>query len=93
VERKSNYIDWLFNLEHVLVKYNIEFSDYDEFHVSAAIEVTENIIRQYNITRNNHLTEELIDEYLNSAIKQSPEKKDYYETISGYVKKRLLHIE
>jgi hypothetical protein len=90
VERKSNYIEWLFNLEHILNEYNIEFSDYDEFHVSDAIEVTENIIRQYKITRNNNLTEELIDEYLNSAIKQNPEKKDYYETISGYVKKRLL---
>lgn len=90
MERKSNYIEWLFNLEHILNGYNIEFSDYDEFHVSAAIEVTENIISQYKITRNNNLTEELIDEYLNSAIKQSPEKKDYYETISGYVKKRLL---
>jgi hypothetical protein len=34
----------------------------------------------------------MIDEYMLSAIQKEPSKKDYYETISIYVKKRLLHI-
>ncbi len=89
VER-SNYIDWLFNLEEVLGKFNIELSDYDEFHVSDAIEETEKIIQEYNITKENNLTESMIDDYMNNAIKNEPHRKEYYETISNYVKKRLL---
>jgi hypothetical protein len=89
-ERRSNYIDWLFDLEEVLRKFNIELSDYDEFHVSDAIEETEKIIQEYNITKENNLTESMIDDYMKSAIKNEPHLKDYYETISNYVKKRLL---
>ena len=90
VERKSNYIDWLFDLEEVLRKFNIELSDYDEFHVSDAIEETEKIIQEYNITKENNLTESMIDDYMKSAIKNQPKRKEYYETISSYVKRRLL---
>jgi hypothetical protein len=90
VERRSNYIDWLFDLEEVLRKFNIELSDYDEFHVSDAIEETEKIIEEYNITKENNLTESMIDDYMKIAIKNQPNKKEYYETISSYVKRRLL---
>lgn len=90
VERRSNYIDWLFDLEEVLRKFNIELSDYDEFHVSDAIEETEKIIQEYNITKENNLTESMIDDYMKSAIKNQPKRKEYYETISNYVKRRLL---
>lgn len=90
VERRSNYIDWLFDLEEVLRKFNIELSDYDEFHVSDAIEETEKIIQEYNITKENNLTESMIDDYMKSAIKNQPKRKEYYETISSYVKRRLL---
>jgi hypothetical protein len=89
-ERRSNYIDWLFDLEEVLRKFNIELSDYDEFHVSDAIEETEKIIQEYNITKENNLTESMIDDYMKSAIKNQPKRKEYYETISSYVKRRLL---
>lgn len=90
VERRSNYIDWLFDLEEVLRKFNIELSDYDEFHVSDAIEETEKIIQEYNITKENNMTESMIDDYMKSAIKNQPKRKEYYETISSYVKRRLL---
>jgi len=89
-ERRSNYIDWLFDLEEVLRKFNIELSDYDEFHVSDAIEETEKIIQEFNITKENNLTESMIDDYMKSAIKNQPKRKEYYETISSYVKRRLL---
>ncbi len=92
MEERSNYIDWLFNLENVLNEFNIECSDYDEFHINDAIVETERIISEQNITENNSLTESMIDEYMLSAIQKEPSKKDYYETISIYVKKRLLHI-
>lgn len=91
VEERSNYIDWLFNLEDVLRDFNIEYSDYDEFHLNEAIKETERIIKEHSITINNHLTERMIDDYMTNAIKKEPSKKDYYETISSYVKKRLLH--
>ena len=32
----------------------------------------------------------MIDEYMTNAIEKEPSKRDYYETISYYVKKRLL---
>lgn len=88
---RSEYIDWLFNLESVLKKFNIEYSDYDEFHVNDAIKETERIIEEHHITKKNNLTEDMIDDYVKNAIKNEPSKKDYYETISYYVKKRLLH--
>jgi len=91
VVERSNYIDWLFNLENILSKFDIEFSDYDEFHISDSIEETERIIEDQNLTDDNSLTESMIDEYMINAIKKEPSKKDYYETISTYVKKRLLH--
>ena len=91
MEERSNYIDWLFNLELVLRDFNIEYSDYDEFEVSDAIKETERIIKDHHITNENNLTEEMIDNYMKNAIKNEPSKKDYYETISCYVKRRLLH--
>jgi hypothetical protein len=90
VDERSNYIDWLFNLEEILRDFNIEYSDYDEFHVKYAIEETERLIEQQMITNKNIFTETMIDDYMKSAIKKEPSKKDYYETISYYVKKRLL---
>ena len=91
MERRSNYIDWLFNLEEILRDFNIEYSDYDEFHLNEAIKETERIIEEHKITMENNLTEDMIDDYMKSAIKKEPSKKDYYETISYYVKRRLLH--
>lgn len=91
MEERSNYIDWLFNLEDVLRDFNIEYSDYDEFHVNDAIKETERIIEEHQMTKKNNLTEEMIDAYMKNAIKNEPTKKDYYETISCYVKRRLLH--
>jgi hypothetical protein len=91
VDERNNYIDWLFNLEDVLRDFNIEYSEYDEFHVNEAIEETERIIEEHQITGDNILTENMIDDYMNNAIKKEPSKKDYYETISSYVKRRLLH--
>ena len=90
MDERSNYIDWLFNLEEILRDFNIECSDYDEFHVNDAIKETERIIDEYDISSDNNLTESMIDDYMNNAIKNEPSKKDYYETISTYVKKRLL---
>lgn len=92
MEERSNYIEWLFNLEDVLRDFKIEYSDYDEFHVNDAIEETERIIEQHKISKKNNLTEEMIDDYMNNAIKNEPSRKDYYETISYYVKRRLLHL-
>ena len=43
------------------------------------------------MTKKNNLTEDMIDDYMKNAIKNDPSKKDYYETISCYVKRRLLH--
>ena len=91
MEERSNYIDWLFNLEELLRDFNIECSDYDEFHVNDAIKETERIIEEQEITNKNNLTEEMIDDYMKNAIKNEPSKKDYYETISSYVKRRLLY--
>lgn len=91
MEERSEYIDWLFNLESVLKEFDIEYSDYDEFHVNEAIKETERIIEEQEMTSENNLTEDMIDAYMNNAIKNEPSKKDYYETISYYVKKRLLH--
>lgn len=91
MEERSNYIEWLFNLELVLRDFNIEYSDYDEFHVNEAIKETERIIEEQEMTNENNLTEDMIDDYMKNAIKNEPSKKDYYETISYYVKKRLLH--
>ena len=86
MEERSKYIDWLFNLEDQL-----RDSDYDEFHVNDAIKETERIIEEHHITKKNNLTEEMIDDYMKNAIRNEPSKKDYYETISRYVKRRLLH--
>jgi len=91
VEERSNYIDWLFNLDSVLRDFNIECSDYDEFELNNAIIETERIIKEHRLTKDNNLTEEMIDDYMKNAIKNEPSKKDYYETISCYVKRRLLH--
>jgi hypothetical protein len=90
VERKSDYINWIFSLEDTLKELKIELSDYDEFHIHEAIEETERLIKQQMITNQNIFTEKMIDEYMTNAIKKEPSKRDYYETISYYVKKRLL---
>ena len=81
MDERSNYIDWLFNLEEVLKNFNIEYSDYDEFHVNDAIKETERIIREYEITSDNNLTEDMIDAYMKNAIKNEQERNEYYETI------------
>ncbi len=91
MDERSNYIDWLFNLEEILKDFNIEYSEYDEFHVNEAIMETERIIEEQHITDDNLLTEDMIDDYMKNAIKNEPSKKEYYETISSYVKKRFLH--
>lgn len=91
MDERSNYIDWLFNLDSILREFNIECSDYDEFEINDAIKETERIIREHHITNQNNLTEDMINAYMNNAIKNEPNKKDYYETISSYVKRRLLH--
>ncbi len=90
MERKSDYINWVFSLEDTLKELKIELSDYDEFHIREAIEETEKLIEQQMITNQNIFTEKMIDEYMTNAIKKEPSKRDYYETISYYVKKRLL---
>lgn len=90
MERKSDYINWVFSLEDTLKELKIELSDYDEFHIHEAIEETERLIKQQMITNQNIFTEKMIDEYMTNAIKKEPSKRDYYETISYYVKKRLL---
>lgn len=91
MDERSNYIEWLFNLEDLMRDFNIEYSDYDEFHVNDAIKETERMIKEHHISKKNNLTEEMIDDYMKNAIKNEPSKKDYYETISCYVKRRLLH--
>ena len=90
MEERSNYIDWLFNLEHLLRDFNIEYSDYDEFEVNDAIKETERIIEEQHITESGGLTETMIDDYMFNAIHKNPSRKEYYETISSYVKKRFL---
>ena len=90
MERKSDYINWIFSLEDTLKELKIELSDYDEFHIHEAIEETEKLIEQQMITNQNIFTEKMIDEYMTNAIEKEPSKRDYYETISYYVKKRLL---
>lgn len=90
MEERSNYIDWLFNLENVLQHFGIEFSEYDEFYVNDAIQETERIISECEVTNRGLLTESMIDEYMNNAIQREPTRKEYFETISSYVKKRLL---
>ena len=90
MEERSNYIDWLFNLESVLRDFNIEYSDYDEFEVNDVIKETERIIEEHDITEPGGLTEKMIDEYMFNAINKNPTKKEYYETISSYVKRRFL---
>lgn len=90
MERKSDYINWVFSLEDTLKELKIELSDYDEFHIREAIEETEKLIEQQMITNQNIFTEKMIDDYMTNAIKKEPSKRDYYETISYYVKKRLL---
>lgn len=91
MEERSNYIDWMIELEKTLQKFGIEFSDYDEFFVNDAITETERLIEEQKITDENIFTECMIDEYMLNAIKKEPSKKEYYETVSYYVKRRLLH--
>lgn len=85
----NDYIEWLNNLESLLKRNEIDFSEYDEFHINEAISTTEKILKEQNI-KPIHLTESMVDDYMNHAIKVDPSRKDYYETISCYVKKRLI---
>jgi hypothetical protein len=91
VEVKNDYIEWMFRLEGLLREYKVEISDYDEFHINDAIITTENILKQYQSTTSSsyHIDDDMVDEYMKNAIKNNPSKKDYYETISYYVKKRF----
>lgn len=90
MEKESRYITWLLKLEVMLQDMNIEFSDYDEFYIQEAIETTEKILRDQDLVSPLNLTEQMINEYVDNAIKTNPVKRDYYETVSYYVKKRLL---
>lgn len=85
----SDYIEWLNNLESLLERNGMGFSEYDEFHISDTIITTEKILKEQNI-QPVHLTESMVDDYMNHAIKANPSKKEYYETISCYVKNRLI---
>lgn len=85
----SDYIEWLDNLESLLKRNKITVSEYDEFHISEAIFTTERILKEQNITSAN-LTETMVDDYMRYAIKLDPTRKEYYETISCYVKNRLI---
>jgi len=90
VEKGSNYINWLLRLEGMLQEMNIEFSDYDEFYIQEAIETTEQILKEQGYDNVLSLTEQMINDYVDNAIKTNPVRRDYYETVSHYVKKRLL---
>jgi hypothetical protein len=88
-ETVCNYIEWLLNLEEVLKKDNIELSSYDEFYINDAINTIEQILISQPNNEVTFLDENMIDAYMSNAIKLDPSKKDYYETISYYVKRRL----
>lgn len=90
MEKESNYIGWLLKLEGMLQEMNIEFSDYDEFYIQEAIQTTEKILKEQGSISPLNLNEQMINEYVDNAIKINPVKRDYYETVSYYVKKRLL---
>lgn len=87
---KSNYIDWVLQLEGTLNNLGIEFSEYDEFFINEAIRTTEQIIEIQSLHRFDNLTEEMVDEYAKNAIQNDPKHQEYYETVAYYVKKRLL---
>lgn len=89
----SNYVTWLFDLETFLGGFNIAYSEYDEFHLCEARVITEHIIKQYNLGLLEHLTEAMIDEYTKNAINKDSKRRDYYETISAYMKKRVLWVQ
>lgn len=91
MEKRNDYIEWMFRLEPILRQYNIEISEYDEFHINDAIETTERMLKEYNISSSSSLNNEMIDSYVSNAIEKNPSKKDYYETVSFYIKKRLSH--
>jgi len=89
VEKRNDYIEWMFRLEPILRQYNIEISDYDEFHINDAIKTTERIVEEYHVSSSYNLDDEMIDTYMKNAIEKDPTKQDYYETVSFYVKKRF----
>lgn len=45
----NDYIEWLNNLESLLKRNEIDFSEYDEFHINEAISTTEKILKEQNI--------------------------------------------
>jgi hypothetical protein len=91
VEKRSDYIDWIFSLEDKLKELKIELSDYDEFHIHDAIKATEKILEENKNNKYHFVDEKIINDYMTMAITNNPSKKEYYETISYYVKRRLLH--
>lgn len=93
MEKRNDYIEWMFRLEVILREYKVEISDYDEFHINDAITTTENILKQYQgkTSSSYHIDDDMVDDYMRNAIKNNPSKKDYYETISYYVKKRFSY--
>lgn len=88
--KKNNYIEWIFNLESFLNKNGIDYSDYDEFYIKDVIIETEKIIKEHSINDLKNITESIINDYTKNAIEKNPTRKEYYETISFYVKKRFL---
>lgn len=87
-----NYVVWLLNLEEILRQYSIELSSYDEFYINDAITTLEQILKTQPNIKISFLDENMIDAYMNNAIKLNPSKKEYYETISYYVKRRLISV-
>lgn len=86
---KNDYIGWLDEMESFLKRNEIDFSEYDEFHINDVICVIEGIVREHDISSLN-LTDSMVNTYTNRAIAINPERKDYYKTISCYVKKRFI---
>lgn len=90
MKKERDYIEWLLSLQTLLTSSSIEYSDYDEFYIQEAIQTTETLLEEHNISKPSNITEKMIDEYTNNAISNNPARKQYYETVSFYVKKRLI---
>lgn len=88
MESATNYIDWLLSLETTLYNAGIDLSNYDEFHINEAIRTIEEILVAQSASTIS-LDEAMINAYMENAIRLNPAKKEYYETISYYVKRRL----
>jgi len=91
MKKDRNYIEWLLSLQSLLTSSSIEYSDYDEFYIREAIITTEQLLKKHNIKKTSNITEKMIDEYVSHAISNNPARKQYFETVSFYVKKRLIY--